>query len=336
MNAPMPALPRTCTNCSAAISGHYCSNCGQETRIELPTFRVFMREAAGRLVALDGRLWRTLWALVARPGLLTLEYFAGRRRRYVRPARLFLATSILLFAIIGLVSSPADVGDQVVFSDRDAAVENAPAPAPGDVGKAQPLPKGGPFAKGAPKARPAPKGETGKEDDSLFGLDEDLNLNLRLHGRDIIPEPLKARYESFKKLSPQQKSERLYANMLRFGPYAMVVLLPAFALLLKLAYLGSARRHPGRPSRYAEHLVYSAHLHSFIALALVAFVLVDWGLLRFLLVLLMIWYAWRARRNVYGGPWWAGALRMSAVAFAYTILISLAMLGLLIAAVLMR
>src|SRR5208282_4911284 len=61
-----------------------------------------LREAAGRYVAFDGRMWRTVVALVSRPGFLTREYFAGRRRRYIRPARLFLVLSIGLFALLGL------------------------------------------------------------------------------------------------------------------------------------------------------------------------------------------------------------------------------------------
>ena len=104
-----------CRNCGAPAPGNYCPNCGQETRLALPTFATFMREAAGRYVALDGRAWRTLYALVARPGFLTREYFAGRRRRYIRPARLFLVLYLVLFAIIGFVQSPADLGNEVVF-----------------------------------------------------------------------------------------------------------------------------------------------------------------------------------------------------------------------------
>jgi Protein of unknown function (DUF3667) len=42
-----------------------------------------MHDATGRLIAFDGRLWRTLFALVFKPGFLTREYFDGRRRRYV-------------------------------------------------------------------------------------------------------------------------------------------------------------------------------------------------------------------------------------------------------------
>ena len=102
---PSPSSRRRtpCRNCGAPAPGAYCPACGQETRARLPTFAQFMREAAGRYVALDGRLWRTLGPLVFRPGFLTREYFAGRRRRYIRPARLFLVSSVLLFAALRIV-----------------------------------------------------------------------------------------------------------------------------------------------------------------------------------------------------------------------------------------
>ena len=60
-----------CRNCGATAPGRYCPACGQETQIALPTVRHIMRDAAGTLVAIDGRLWRTLQALLFRPGLLT-------------------------------------------------------------------------------------------------------------------------------------------------------------------------------------------------------------------------------------------------------------------------
>ena len=87
-----------CRNCGAEAPGAYCPSCGQETALELPRAGQFMREAAGRYVALDGRMGRTLFALLFRPGFLTREYLAGRRKRYVRPARLVLVLAIVLFA----------------------------------------------------------------------------------------------------------------------------------------------------------------------------------------------------------------------------------------------
>ena len=65
-----------------------------------------MRDAAGRYVAFDGRMWRTLVPLLCRPGFLTREYLAGRRRRYIRPARLVLVLAIVMFAVARFVADP--------------------------------------------------------------------------------------------------------------------------------------------------------------------------------------------------------------------------------------
>jgi hypothetical protein len=108
-----PKAPH-CRNCGAIATQRFCPECGQETRLELPTLREFAREAMGRLVAFDGRLGRTLFALAFRPGHLTKAYLAGRRRTYVRPARLYLAMSILLLAIIRWELKPVDLANAVV------------------------------------------------------------------------------------------------------------------------------------------------------------------------------------------------------------------------------
>ncbi|MFO1305950.1 MAG: DUF3667 domain-containing protein [Burkholderiales bacterium] len=344
-DSPAAAPVDACRNCGAHATGHFCPNCGQETRIALPTFPAFMREAAGRYVALDGRLWRTLAALVARPGFLTLEYFAGRRKRYIRPARLFLVLWLLLFAVIGIVQSPIDLKDSVVQIDADAEAE-APAPA------------GSPLAKDAAKApaKAAAKGASGavsqeadaptlprmaivdtEDGNTLFGLDKDLNLALRWNGTDVpLPPQLARRWDHFRKLSKDGKAEQIYAGLLRYGPYAVVALLPAFALLLKLAYLGRGRSYPGRPQRYAEHLVYAAHLHAFAAIALLVLVLVPFGPARFALALWIVFYVMRARQAVYRGRWWAGVARAFLIAMVYTVLMGLATAALLVAAVMLR
>jgi predicted RNA-binding protein with PUA domain len=52
-----PIAPtRTCRNCNSPVTGEYCASCGQETQVKLPTARVFLREATGRYVSLDGRM----------------------------------------------------------------------------------------------------------------------------------------------------------------------------------------------------------------------------------------------------------------------------------------
>ncbi|MBK9117323.1 MAG: DUF3667 domain-containing protein [Betaproteobacteria bacterium] len=335
--APAQTPAPACRNCGVAAPDHFCPNCGQETRIALPTFAAFMRDAAGRYVALDGRMWRTLFALVARPGFLTQEYFAGRRRRYIRPARLFLVLWLLLFAVVGLLQSPADLGEELVFVDRaeDAATRAGDggakaSGAPAEQGAA-PL---GAAAGNALESVPG-GGDGGK--DTRIALDEDLNLILRLDGADLpIPEQLRKRYDQFKKLPRDAKAERLYAGMLRYGPYAAAALLPAFALLLKLAYLGRRGRYPGRPHRYSEHLVYSAHVHAFAAVALLALVLAPFELVRVALFAWIVYYLIRARQVVYRGRWWANLLRTFVIAIAYLTLLGFAIAGLVAVAVLLR
>jgi hypothetical protein len=303
-----------CRNCGAHATGHFCPTCGQETRVALPTFGAFMREAAGRYVAMDGRLWRTLAALVGRPGHLTREYFAGRRKRYIRPARLFLVLYLLLFAVIGFLQSPFELRDGVVMIDPDPAAKVA--------------------AKDA--GRPTVAIVDTEDGNTLFGLDKDFNLALRWNGQDLpVPPQVARRWDHFRGLSKDEKAERLYAGILRYGPYAMVALLPAFALLMKVAYLGRGRKYPGRPQRYAEHLVYSAHLHAFAAIMIVLFLLIPIGLVRWALVAWVLFYAMRARQLVYGGRWWGGVVRAIAVASVYFVLMAFAIMGLLAAAIML-
>ncbi|MEP7329187.1 MAG: DUF3667 domain-containing protein [Betaproteobacteria bacterium] len=365
-----PAIvPAICPNCGASISGHYCANCGQETTVTLPTFRAFMRDAAGRYVAIDGRLWRTLYALIARPGFLTLEYFAGRRRRYIRPARLFLVLYLLLFAFIGIVQSPADLSEQVVFvSDQGQdAIENARIEAEADDAATSPSTgskgaskagKGVPAgavsgetsaqraarvaaehkaAAAVPESERKPQGLRTSDKDTLIGLDDELNLSLRINGAEAqLPDFLRKRYEHFRNLPREEKAERLYAGVLRYGTYAMIMLLPVFALLMMLAYMGGSRKYPRRPRRYAEHLVYSAHVHAFAALIIMLIIAVPWPPMRAALALWVAIYLFRARTRVYGGSWWAGIVRAAVIAAIYFVLVSLAMVALIAVSALMR
>lgn len=71
--------------------------------------REFIHEFIGHYVALEGPLWRSLWAMVFLPGRLTLEYFRGRRRRFVQPLRLYLSMSFLFFIAWHLLPNDLNV-----------------------------------------------------------------------------------------------------------------------------------------------------------------------------------------------------------------------------------
>jgi hypothetical protein len=304
LEAAVPA----CRNCGAAAPGAYCPQCGQETSLRLPTLRAFLREAAGRYVAFDGRWWRSVGALLFHPGLLTREYLAGRRRRYVRPARLFLAASLLLFAALRIA---VELGDGYIVRFE------APA-------------NGVPREKSA-----APAGDAGsdKEGDpaSSLRIDDGFNLDLGVE----IPT-LKKRIERFRRLTAQERGAQIVDGTLRYGPYAMFALLPAFALLLKSLYLGRRNSDQARPRLYAEHLVFAAHNHAFLFLAIILANVVSAGPLRAALIVWMLIYGLWSLRVVYGGSWLGIATRSAVIFVVYSVLFGLMTAGLVIAAIVLQ
>jgi hypothetical protein len=308
---PSSAPEPHCRNCGAVAGGAYCPACGQETAVTLPTARQFLRDAAGRYVALDGRLWRTLAALLLRPGFLTREYFAGRRRRYIRPGRLFLVLSLAVFATLRMFASVPGA----VEADLTAEVAQARAEA----------------------GREGGGGESdARIDAGLFGIRVGEDMRFRVEGEDsALKREVGRRLERFNRLPLDERVDQLIAGVFRYGPYAMVALLPAYALLLQLVYLGRARRYPGRPRRYAEHLVFGAHNHAFLFLALLLMAIPFAPLRGVLAVWVVAYFLW-SMKVVYRGRWSGLLLRAFVIQAGYGILFALALVGLFLAALLLK
>jgi hypothetical protein len=308
----VPAAPSTenhCRNCGAVANRHYCPECGQETRAALPTLREFMRDAAGRLVAFDGRLWRTLYALALRPGFLTKAYLAGRRRHYIRPARLLLLTSLLLFAVIRFEVGSIDLSDAIIIDSAGTGTEQA---TDSDTAEVELTP------------------------DFAIGIDKDVNLTVRGAQDSLLATELRKRFDRFNHLSRSDKAGQILTGLVHYGSYAMFLLLPAFAWLQMVSYAGRSRRYPGRPRLYAEHLVYAAHLHTYWFLVLAIALAVPIPAVRWVLVLWAIYYVARAKKVVYGGRWYGRLLRSLFVGVSYLIVVAFAILGLVFTAVLLR
>lgn len=102
-----PIAVERCVSCDEPLSGPYCARCGERVlEPEALTLRHFLvHTVAHELLNVDGTLWRTLRLLFVRPGRLSLEYAAGRRRPYVNPFRLLLIAIVAhaLMTASGLV-----------------------------------------------------------------------------------------------------------------------------------------------------------------------------------------------------------------------------------------
>lgn len=80
-----------CPSCGAELAGPFCHQCG-EARPDPHDFswKHALHDAVHEFVHLDGKILQTLWLLIRRPGMLTAEYWEGRRRLHIRPLRLYI------------------------------------------------------------------------------------------------------------------------------------------------------------------------------------------------------------------------------------------------------
>lgn len=90
-----------CASCAQPLTGRYCANCGERViEPEALTVRHFVGHIlVDELVHLDGKFWTTLRSLAFRPGFLSNEFAAGRRRPYLKPVRLLIA-AIITYALM--------------------------------------------------------------------------------------------------------------------------------------------------------------------------------------------------------------------------------------------
>ena len=87
-----------CPECGEPIPERFCTRCG-EKRVEERdyTLRHFLAEALNVVANLESPIPRSLFVLLFRPGLLTAEYLAGRRKRYLKPLQLFVLCNVIFF-----------------------------------------------------------------------------------------------------------------------------------------------------------------------------------------------------------------------------------------------
>jgi hypothetical protein len=274
--------PSACANCAALLPDPrpaFCPACGQETRIRPPTIGEFLQQFGGAYLSTEGALWRTLRLLLTRPGELTRQYLAGRRKHYVLPLRLYLTISVIVLLALRLTAQTNVDG---------SAIELTP---------------------GSTVTVRLGLGSTGLRDGRFFCENLPAWLCRRFERRlDLEPDALAREM--------RQLGERFVGNI----GATMFVMLPAFALLSKLAYWR-------RRLRYTEHLVFALHLHAFWFFAL-GLTLFGLALLDAAALVAAPLYALLAMRRVFGGRWAPRLLRAAAITLVYLVLLGLTLAGL--------
>ena len=106
---PSPQIERKlCKNCNSELVGLYCSECGQKNS-QLLSIKETLKEFTDNVFSFDTRLFITFKYLITKPGLLTTEYWLGRRTKYLPPLRLYLVMSLMYFFISSIINPGTDI-----------------------------------------------------------------------------------------------------------------------------------------------------------------------------------------------------------------------------------
>lgn len=300
-----------CPNCGTRFAGQFCQGCGQSAHLHVPSAREFLHEFIAHYVAVEGKLWKSLALLLFRPGRLTRDYIEGKRARYVEPLRLYLSFSIIFFAVFKLG------GFNLGIEEPDTAPARKP--------QASVEQQAG-TAASTRRARDQAREERHRvrrnnENPDLLILGKGDDEKATAFAASVHPA-LGAKVAHFLQLPKKERNDALLRALSSYTPYAIFALMPVFAALLKLLYLGSGRR-------YGEHLLFALHTNAFAFLALSLWLLVPEfiPLVGFGLGVWLVFYLPTAMRKVYGGSRLVTALRWIVLLAMHLVCIALAILA---------
>ena len=318
------SAPDTCPNCGSLKQGRFCAVCGQNDRDYLRSLFPVLYQVLGETFEADSRVWRTMRALFLRPGFLSLEFSRNRRAHYLSPFRLYLFTSLLFFLVLSLTvdreggkrpdGPPGLI--EVGVSEDDKGVEANP--------EAIEALKRGLGEERARKiddimARPESsfprmllivnaQGLAGEDE----GLDEPLGLFVAGQLVDVFHAPWPSVRDRF----------------VGYLPVAMFFVLPLYALMLKVVFI---RRH----RFYAEHLVFSLHIHTiaFIVFGVGLVTPSNWPGVGEILLLALTAYYFMALKRFYATGVFVAIASFLFLAWLYTLLLAAVIVGSLAAVV---
>ncbi|MFH1845314.1 MAG: DUF3667 domain-containing protein [bacterium] len=234
-------LGSPCLNCGEQLTGDYCARCGQPATDIDQSFSSLVGDFFNHGLTLDSRLWQTVRHLMLKPGLLTVEYLAGRRACYFTPIRLYLMLSVVFFSAMAIpgavrvktgmdsgaeadsVAVGAVVAEVLTLLDRPDSLDSVAAtPAAGDGDEAISI--------------------SGVGDVFKFSADDLSFLEPIIPDAEVL-------------VAISENPQEFITGVIVKIPRAMFVLVPVSALLVWLCYLRRRRS-------YLHHLVFALHAHA--------------------------------------------------------------------------
>ncbi|MDR3725336.1 MAG: DUF3667 domain-containing protein [Terracidiphilus sp.] len=281
--------PARCHNCATPLQGNFCAHCGQADHPLDPRIHDLAHELMHEFLHLDGKILTSLKHLLFFPGRLSAEFFEGKRARSIGPVRLYLTMSLLFFLVLAHDTKP----------DRAEAKPN-----PQDVSLN--------FDGDADQNSLTKTGT-----DALKTAADAATLKKQQLWKHKIEDAIRKAVSD-----PQTFQHEMLSNC----SHAMFLLVPLFALMLRIAYRN--RRY-----HYPAYVYFSLHYHAFVfqlfsLMLLVGLLKIDalntaFGWIVFLGVPL---YLYLAMRRVFGGSRKRTLQRLVMLGTLYTPCLALGML----------
>ncbi|MCK5148566.1 DUF3667 domain-containing protein [bacterium] len=274
-----------CLNCGFKVDDfNYCPECGQPNTDRKLTLWQFIRDFFDDYFTFDSRFFHSVGPLIVRPGHLTREYLDGRRFRYILPLRLYLFTTFLFFFVLAI---QAKIGtdrtyDQVKPKISAAARDSIATILEQHQGEIPPA-----LSSYILTSLDEAQKETAAYDSSNTRIM--YQDGKKSDNRIIQMIDKKARFL----MSKGKEGGRMFGSeVVRQIPKIMFLLLPVFALILKLLYVR-------RKYLFVEHLIFALHIHTLVfLLVLIAILIPKWYVVLPMILLVFI-QLFRALRSVY-------------------------------------
>ena len=293
---------KNCLNCGTTVIGKYCHTCGQENIEPKESVWHLLSHFFNDVTHFDGKFFTSVKDLILKPGFLSKEYMAGKRAGYLNPVRMYLFTSFVFFLIFfSLYKVDENSVEFGVNKNNLAKIDSAELrELSAQINNGKPLTKeelGKKFDSSGISFSPS-KYKSRQEYDSLLkaGVKKDNWLQKMLVYKNI---EINEKYRN----NSRQAIVNLVNKVQHSIPQMLFLLLPIFALILKLLYIRCKNFY------YTEHAIFTIHFYIFIFIEmLLIFGIsklnkatgVSWlQYLNVALILLIFFYLYRAMRNFY-------------------------------------
>lgn len=337
------------------MHGPFCYACGQPEKGMVRHLASVLADVGDTIFNVDSRIFRSIPPLYFRPGFLTTEYFAGRRTRYVTPFRLFFFLCIIAFFAVQVSVNFNDIriDNGIDSAQSEAELQQRTDEVLHDLqarseGHGMPPSAARALQKASDKVRAnsarrlawlkqrdaaVARGEPPPADPSAarpMGATPELHVSWL---PAFANAKLNAAVERAKQnvTAARRDPGHLIAGVLSLLPQTLFVVMPLFALLLKITYLFKRRL-------YMEHLMVALHSHAFIFLSLLLLAIVqlllDWAPanaswaespLHLLRAALWIWlpvYLFLMQKRIYRQGWTMTTLKYGFVGICYVVILS--------------